>query len=148
MFRTVDKANTQHTGFQKFILLILFPLFEIKDISHYKENYLYHAIRWTIEIFFKECKQYLHLGKCESRDFDAQIAATTLCMLQYNLFSVVKRFESYESFGALFRQANSETFVLNIKERIYLIIKERLIALSDYFEFEPDILLKDIIADN
>jgi hypothetical protein len=69
-------------------------------------------------------------------------------MLQYNLFSVVKRFESYESFGALFRQANSETFELNIKELICLIIKEIITALPDYFEFEPDILLKNIIADN
>ncbi|MDR0572497.1 MAG: hypothetical protein LBG96_00440 [Tannerella sp.] len=40
------------------------------------------------------------MGKCESRDFDAQIAATTLCMLQYNLFSEVRRFECYESFDA------------------------------------------------
>ena len=54
-----------------------------------------YATRWTIEVFFKECKQYLQLCKCESRDFDAQISATTLCMLQYNLFSAVRRFESY-----------------------------------------------------
>jgi len=67
-----------------------------------------YATRWTIEVF-KECKQYLRLGKCESIDFDAQIAAATLCMIQYNLFSAVKRFESYESFGALFRAAKSET---------------------------------------
>ena len=49
-----------------------------------------YATRWTIEVFFKECKQLLRLGKCESRHFDAQIAATTLCMLQYNMLSVVK----------------------------------------------------------
>jgi IS4 transposase len=107
-----------------------------------------YATRWTIEVFFKECKQYLRLGKCESRDFDAQIAATTLCMLQYNLFSVVKRFECYESFGALFRQATSETLELTIKERIYLIIKEITTTLANYFDFDPDSLLKHIIADN
>jgi IS4 transposase len=67
-----------------------------------------YATRWAIDVYFKECKQYLRLGKCESVDFDAQIAATTLCMLQYNLFLVVKRFESYESFGALFRAAKAE----------------------------------------
>jgi hypothetical protein len=42
MFHSVDKTNSQYFGFQKFILLILFPLFEIKDISHYKESSLYH----------------------------------------------------------------------------------------------------------
>jgi len=38
--------------------------------------------------------------------------------VKYNLFSAVKRFESYESFGALFRQAKSEILELNVKERI------------------------------
>jgi hypothetical protein len=107
-----------------------------------------YATRWTIKVFFKECKQYLNLGKCESRDFDTQIAATTLCLLQYNLFSVVKRFECYESFGVLFRQAKSETFELNVKERILLIIREIITTLSDYFEFEPHTLLQHIINDN
>jgi hypothetical protein len=32
--------------------------------------------------FFKECKQYLLLGKCQSLDFDAQIADTTLSMVR------------------------------------------------------------------
>jgi hypothetical protein len=71
------------------------------------------------------------LGKCESQDFDAQIAATTLSMLQYNLFSTVKRFECYESFGVLFRAAKGETLELHVKERIWLIIEEILTALSD-----------------
>jgi hypothetical protein len=107
-----------------------------------------YATRWTIEVFFKECKQYLGLGKCESVDFDAQIAKTTLCMLQYNLFSAVKRFESYESFGALFRAAKAETLELNVKERIWLIMKEILNVLSDYFEIDIEFLVTQIIADN
>jgi hypothetical protein len=37
-------------------------------------------------------KQLLRLGRCESRDFDAQIAAATLCILQYNLLSAVFAF--------------------------------------------------------
>jgi hypothetical protein len=40
------------------------------------------------------------------------------------------------------------TFELNIKERIYLIIKDITIILEDYFDFEPDILLMNIIDDN
>jgi len=34
----------------------------------------YYQIRWTIEVFFKEAKQNLGLGKCQSNDFDALIA--------------------------------------------------------------------------
>jgi hypothetical protein len=68
-------------------------------------------------------------------------------MLQYNLFSVVKRFESYESFGAMFRQARSETIELNVKERIWLIIIEITTKLSEIFTIEFDILMFYITSD-
>lgn len=51
------------------------------DISFNKIIEVY-KIRWAIEVFFKECKQYLLLGKCQSLDFDAQIADTTLSMVR------------------------------------------------------------------
>ncbi len=47
--------------------------------------------------------QYLGLGKCQPQDFDAQIASITLCMMQYNTVSVIKRFHDYETIGELFR---------------------------------------------
>jgi hypothetical protein len=114
----------------------------------FEKAFKIYATRWTIEVFFKECKQYLRLGKCESRDFDAQIAATTLCMLQYNLLSVVKRFDSYESFGSLFRQAKTESLELNIKERIYHIIIELITKFAKFAEIDIDFFIKQIIADN
>jgi hypothetical protein len=107
-----------------------------------------YSTRWTVEVFFKECKQYLRLGKCESLDFDAQIAASTIAMLQYNLFSVVKRFECYESFGALFRTAKAEILELNVKERIWLIIKDILTVMADYFEVDIEFATKHILSDN
>jgi hypothetical protein len=107
-----------------------------------------YATRWTIEVFFKECKQLLRLGKCESRHFEAQIAATTLCLLQYNILSVVKRFDGYESIGVLFRQANDETIELTIKERILLIIKEILTEFSENMDLGIDFFLEHIFAEN
>jgi hypothetical protein len=35
-----------------------------------------YQLRWCIEVFFKESKQLFGLGKCQSTDFDAQIADT------------------------------------------------------------------------
>lgn len=32
-----------------------------------------YAIRWSIEIFFKEAKQLLDLGKSQSTNFDVQV---------------------------------------------------------------------------
>ncbi|MDR1937546.1 MAG: transposase, partial [Tannerellaceae bacterium] len=53
----------------------------------FEEAYRIYSTRWTIEVYFKESKQYLGLSKCQSQDFDAQIASTSICMLQYNLLS-------------------------------------------------------------
>jgi len=33
-----------------------------------------YTVLWTIAVFFKEMKQPLRLGRCQSRDFYAQIA--------------------------------------------------------------------------
>jgi hypothetical protein len=53
MFQSVDKINSQSCGFQKFILLILFPLFEIKDISHYNESSLYQLFKCGKDMFYR-----------------------------------------------------------------------------------------------
>jgi len=107
-----------------------------------------YATRWTIEVFFKECKQYLRLGKCESRHFEAQIAATTICILQYNLLSAVKRFEAYETLGALFRGTKAELLEITVKERIWLIVIQLLTELSEFMEFELEVVMNHIFADN
>lgn len=57
------------------------------------------------------------LGKCQAQDFDAQIAATTLCMMQYNLLSVVKRLNDYETLGELFRTAQKDSLKITIADR-------------------------------
>jgi hypothetical protein len=116
------------------------------DLTFEKAFEIY-AIRWTIEVFFKECKQLLRLGKCESRHFEAQIAATTLCMLQYNILSTVKRFDGYESLGGLFRQANAETVELTVKERILLILKEILTEFSENMHLGIDFFLEHIFSE-
>ena len=113
----------------------------------FEQAFEIYATRWTIEVFFKECKQFLHLGKCEARSFEAQIAATTICMLQYNALSMVKRFESYETLGVLFRQAKAETLELTVKERIYMIIIEILNEISLKTDFELDFLIEHIFAE-
>ncbi len=63
-----------------------------------------YAIRWAIEVFFKECKQKLLLGKCQSKDFDAHIADTTLCMVRYILLNYCERIRYGITIGGLFRE--------------------------------------------
>jgi hypothetical protein len=114
----------------------------------FDKAYKTYSTRWTVEVFFKESKQYLGLGKCESQDFDAQIAHTTLCMLQYNILSTVKRFDKYETLGQLFKQAQAETLEITINERIWLIIMEIVAKLAVLFEVDPQMLMEKLISDN
>jgi hypothetical protein len=114
----------------------------------FEQAYKIYSTRWSIEVFFKESKQYLRLGKCQSQDFDAQIAATTICMMQYNLLSVVKRFQSYETLGELFRQSTSETAELTINERIWLIITKIVAQLALIVELDPQMLMEKLFSEN
>lgn len=115
---------------------------------NFEQAYKIYATRWTIEVFFKETKQYLGLGKCQSQDFDAQIATISISMLQYNILSVAKRFSDYETLGELFRSANAEIIELTVAERIWLIITEVIAQLADLFDIETELLMDKIIADN
>lgn len=114
----------------------------------FEEAYKIYSTRWTIEVFFKESKQHLGLGKCQAQDFDAQIAATTLCMLQYNLLSVVKRFNDYETFGELFREVRKDSLKITIAEQIWLIITEIIAELSEIFNIDTELLMEKLFSEN
>ena len=86
--------------------------------------YELYANRWSIEVFFKECKQLLGLGKNQSRDFDSQIASITLCFLQYTMLSLYKRFERYETIGGVFKDCKSTITEQVFCERIKIILIE------------------------
>jgi hypothetical protein len=53
-----------------------------------------YQTRWTIEVFFKEAKQLLGLGKCQSNNFDAQIADITIPMIRHILLTFRHRYNS------------------------------------------------------
>ena len=91
------------------------------SLSFVKTMELYQ-IRWSIEVLFKECKQYLRLGKCQNTDLCGQIADATLTMITYIILSLYKRFNSYETMGALFRDTQAEMLEKSLYERIELVI--------------------------
>ncbi|MFA9389632.1 MAG: transposase [Prolixibacteraceae bacterium] len=114
----------------------------------FAQAYKLYSIRWSIEVFFKESKQYLGLGKCQSQDIDAQIAQTTICMVQYNLLAIAKRFTGYESLGEMFRNTKAETIQLTVAERIWQLIIGLLADLANFFEIDTELLMGKIITDN
>lgn len=75
--------------------------------------------RWSIEVFFRETKQHLGLGKDQSRDFDGQIASFTCVFLVYIMVSLRRRFSAYESMGELFWKIESEILETTLTERLW-----------------------------
>jgi hypothetical protein len=89
-----------------------------------------YNIRWTIEVFFKEAKQLLGLGKSQSTNFDVQIAQTTVTMIQYLLVSLKYRMEAYETIGGMFKDIKQDYIEHNLNERLLLAIIEILSVLE------------------
>jgi hypothetical protein len=71
------------------------------------------------KVFFKESKQLFGLGKCQSTDFDAQIADTTMVMIRYMMASLKYRFDNYESKGAIFEQTKEKAVMYSLGERLW-----------------------------
>jgi len=91
------------------------------SLSFVKAMELYQ-IRWSIEVLYKECKQYLRLGKSQNTDFCGQLADATLTMITYTILSLYKRFEAYETLGGLFRDTQKEMLEKTLCERIEMVI--------------------------
>ena len=67
-----------------------------------------YQIRWSIEVFFKDCKQNLHLNSCQSTDFDANIAHISIVFMNYMILSLRKRIDDYETLGGIFREIKEQ----------------------------------------
>lgn len=107
-----------------------------------------YSHRWCIEVFFKEAKQYLHLGKSHSQAFDAQVADATMAMMRYIVLTLHKRFHHYESIGELFSQAREATLILTIADRIWGLILEVVNQLCQLLEIDdPDTITGKMIAE-
>lgn len=107
--------------------------------------YEIYSIRWSIEVFFKESKNYFGLGKSQSRDFDAQIADISIAIIEYNVFSLAKRFEAYETIGGLFAHSKDQAMELTISLRIWGFILELLRIIADLIDGDFNELIINIM---
>lgn len=95
-----------------------------------------YSTRWTIEVFFKEAKQLLGLGKCQSTNFDVQVAQTTITMVRYLLISLRHRMEAYQTIGGIFKDIKQDYQEHKLNQRLLLAIVDILEVL--------DLLIEDI----
>ena len=107
-----------------------------------------YQIRWTIEVFFKDVKQYLKIGACQSNCFDAQIADITISMLQYIILVYFKRVNYQQSFGELFAKISKELIEIDLLTGLLEILKELIELLCemagiDFIIFQNEIMQND-----
>jgi hypothetical protein len=75
--------------------------------------------RWSAEVFFKESKQLLALGKEQSKSFQAQVFATTNSFLRYALLNYLNEREYKTSRGCLFETLADETATITYARRLW-----------------------------
>ena len=107
-----------------------------------------YQIRWSIEVLFRESKQYLRLGKSQNTDFCGQIADATLTMITYIILALNKRFEAYETLGALFRDTQKEMLEKTLCQRIEIVILQILRDLLEILCIDVDTTLYNLTSSN
>jgi len=107
----------------------------------------YH-IRWSCEVFFKDGKQHLQLGKCQCNNFDSQIGATTLAMMQYMMLLLYKQMHYGHSLGSIFDLLNSQAEEENITRYLLEIFWEIVNGIGKILKVDCMELFEEMIRDN
>jgi len=97
-----------------------------------------YQIRWTIEVLFKECKQYLRLGGSQNTDFDGQVAGITITLATHTILSLQKRFSSYETMGELFRETQQHLLELTLWERLVKVFLKMVTQLATILNIDVE----------
>jgi len=131
-FVKMGKSNTWHLLLTTDLNLSFIKIMEI------------YQIRWSIEGYFKESKQYLNLENCKSSCFDGHIADITISMLQHIMLSYYKRLNYMQTFGELFKDVKKEFIELDLITRLLEIFWELIQLICDtagidFIDFQEDI---------
>ncbi len=98
----------------------------------------YYARRWAIEVFFKDAKQLLYLGKEQSNTFDAIVASYNMVLVRYLLLVfILNKNDLMGPIGPLFRHLSETQIQLCIAEKMWNHIKERTKTTTPVFSRNP-----------
>jgi hypothetical protein len=98
--------------------------------------------RWTCEVFFKESKQLLSLGKDSSNSFQSQVCATTISFIRYAIINYLNEKEHHMGVGPLFEELADKTATFTYAHRIWQFFKGlfeiSFSTIFELFEIEDD----------
>ena len=69
-------------------------------------------------------------------------------MIQYNILSYVKRFESYETMGDVFTELIGETVEVLVAQQIWGMIVEAINVIAEFISCDPFELIQNVIQKN
>jgi len=78
-------------------------------------------------------------------DFDAQIADTTIRMIQYLILTFKKRFESYETLGEVFRHSQEMLQEMVLAERLWLLFLAIVKEIGETLDIDVTELIEKMI---
>lgn len=107
-----------------------------------------YQVRWGIEVLIKDCRQNLGFGKCQSNDFDAQVADITITLMTYIVAALDLRFSEYETMGQLFDSMAGELTKLTLWSTILECIEKILGNLIETLGLNIDDVVAGILRDN
>ena len=117
------------------------------DIAFNRLMETYH-IRWSCEVFFRDGKQHLQLGKCQCNNFDSQIGTTTLAMMQYMMLLLYKQMHYGNSLGSIFDILSSQAEEENITRYLLDIFWEIVNGIGEILKVDCMELFEEIIRDS
>jgi len=97
---------------------------------------------------FKDAKQYLQLGKCQCNNFDSQIGAATLAMMQYIMLLLYKQMHYGQSLGSIFDMLGTQAQQENISRYLLELFWEVIVRIGKIFKVDCFELFEEILCDN
>lgn len=107
-----------------------------------------YQTRWSIEVAFKELKQHLKYGSCQSQDFDAQIADLTQTLMAYNFLSQTKAINEYQSIGFLFEEVSRKWLSPTLMKRFWNYLYQVLNQIAELLDLSVNYLIEKCIEKN
>ena len=114
------------------------------DMSYIKALEVY-AIRWNIEIGFKETKQLLGLGKHQANDFSSQIAHTSNVFIVHAILANCKFNENHQSFGVLFENIQDQYTKLLTMDKLLILFEHILRSLGEHLGGIKNITIEEML---
>lgn len=114
----------------------------------------YYSQRWSIEVFFKNCKQYLNFGKEQMSNLDSIIACDALVFMRYIFLTYLAYQDKatfYDKFDAVRNVYTTNTFGLRLLKfflnQLSFIIHEACALIKDGFQEKAIELLISLVND-